>query len=195
MRFRSKCVASCGRAESGAVATESVGCASLPSGRETYMVASSLSAFSLSPPSTPSASRSAATPASRSRSCCSLSPSISRSEACFAILNFSVSSLKISAAWFVGLCCDKVWLWFALRVGWVRESCVSEDFRDCRCCDRNWESVLRLSEMRRSEAVSLAILKCDVHWAMSWWGLVCCKKGVLCVLGSVRRQGLRREAF
>lgn len=105
--------------------------------KRTHIVASSFSGFSLSPPSTPSASRSAATPASLSRSCCSLSPSISRSEACFAILNFSVSSLKISAAWFVGLCCERVWLWFALSVWWVRESWAREDWRDCRCCVRN----------------------------------------------------------
>ena len=76
--------------------------------RPTYMVASSLSAFSLSPPSTPSASRSCATPASLSLSCCNLSPSISRSLACFAILNFSVSKRRISAAWFVGLCWESV---------------------------------------------------------------------------------------
>lgn len=158
------------------------------------MVASSFSGFSLSPPSTPSASRSAATPASRSRSCCSRSPSISRSEACFAILNFSVSSLRISAAWLVGLCWDRVWLWFALSVWCVRESWESEDCRDCRCCVRNCERVESESEMRRREAVSLAILKCDVHCEMSWDSQYVLRA----VFGgqvSVQRRDLRREAW
>ena len=68
----------------------------------------------------------------------------------------------------VGLCCERVWLWLALRVWWVRESCASEDLRDCRCCERNCDRVESESLMRRSEAVSLAILKCEVHCEMSW---------------------------
>jgi hypothetical protein len=61
-----------------------------------------------------------------------------------------------------------VWLWFALRVWWVRDSWLSEDLRDWRCCERNCERVERESLMRRREAVSLAILKCEVHCEMSW---------------------------
>lgn len=37
-----------------------------------------------------------------------------------------------------------------------------------RCWVRNSLSVLRDSFMRWSEVLSLAILKCDVHCAMSW---------------------------
>ena len=74
-----------------------------------------------------------------------------------------------------------------MRDSWEREDC-----KDCRCCVRNCESVERLSEMRRREAVSLAILKWDVHCEMSWvvsmW--VCFKDGE-----GVRRRGLHREAF
>jgi hypothetical protein len=137
---------------------------------ETYTVASSLGLFSRSPPSTPSASSSASIPPSLPTSCASRSPSISRSLACFAILNFSVSRRRISAAWLVGLCWLSVCEWLAASVWCVRFSCVSVDCRDCRCCERNWERVERESFMRTSEAVSLAILKCEVHCAMSWWG-------------------------
>lgn len=47
-----------------------------------------------------------------------------------------------------------------------------------RCWERKVERVLRESEMRRREAVSLEILKCVVHCAMSWTeGLAgCCAR-------------------
>jgi hypothetical protein len=60
-----------------------------------------------------------------------------------------------------------VCVWFALSVWWVRESWDSEDRSVWRCWVRKEESVLRESEMRRREAVSLPILKCEVHWEMS----------------------------
>lgn len=50
----------------------------------------------------------------------------------------------------------------------MRESWDREDCKDCRCCVRNCESVDKESLIRRSEAVSLAILKCDVHCEISW---------------------------
>jgi hypothetical protein len=40
-----------------------------------------------------------------------------------------------------------------------------------RCCVRKEESVERESEMRRSDAVSLEILKWDVHWEISYAGV------------------------
>jgi hypothetical protein len=52
----------------------------------------------------------------------------------------------------------------------VRDSWEREDWRVCRCCVRKEESVLSESEMRRREAVSLPILKCEVHWEMSCMG-------------------------
>jgi hypothetical protein len=61
-----------------------------------------------------------------------------------------------------------VWLWFALRVWCVRESWEREDWRVWRCWVRKEESVESESEMRRREAVSLPILKCEVHCEMSW---------------------------
>jgi hypothetical protein len=122
-------------------------CASPPMADRTYTVASS-PALGSTPPSTPSSSNSPATPPNLARSLCSLSPSISRSLACFAILNFSVSNLKISAAWFVGLCWLRVWLWFAESVWCVRFSALREDWMERRCWVRNSLSVLRDSFMR-----------------------------------------------
>jgi hypothetical protein len=122
-------------------------CASLHMEDSTYTVASS-PALGSTPPSTPSSSNSPATPPNLARSLCSLSPSISRSLACFAILNFSVSSLRISAAWFVGLCWLRVWLWFAESVWCVRFRALREDWMERRCWVRNSLSVLRDSFMR-----------------------------------------------
>jgi hypothetical protein len=61
---------------------------------------------------------------------------------------------------------------------------------------RKDESVLSESEMRRSESLSLAILKCEVHWEMSWvdvsmWAC----EGMLWWDVDVLQRDLRREAF
>lgn len=50
--------------------------------------------------------------------------------------------------------------------------------RECRCWCRKVERVERESEIRVREAVSLVILKWDVHWEISWEGLL-----VLCLEG------------
>lgn len=154
---------------------------------KTYTVASS-PGLSTAPPSTPSSSSSLATFPNRPNSACSLSPSISRSLACFAILNFSVSRRRMSDAWSTALCWLMVWLWFALSVWWVRESWDKDDWREERCWERKVLRVERESEMRRREAVSLPILKCEVHWEMSWVGGVSCERigVVLWVLGGMR---------
>jgi hypothetical protein len=78
----------------------------------------------------------------------------------------------MSLAWSMALCWASVCVWFALRVWWVRESWVSWVERVDRCWDRKVCRVLRESEIRVREAVSLEILKWDVHWDMSCWGLV-----------------------
>jgi hypothetical protein len=52
-------------------------------------------------------------------------------------------------------------------VWWVRERAESWVERVDRCWLRKVCRVLRESEMRVREAVSLLILKCDVHWDMS----------------------------
>lgn len=50
--------------------------------------------------------------------------------------------------------------------------------------------------MRRREAVSLPILKCDVHCAISYGGSVCCSTGRWwVVVRSVQQRDLRRGAF
>lgn len=86
----------------------------------------------------------------------------------------------MAAACVVGLCWVSVWAWLAARVWWVRERAVSWVERVERWWVRKVESVVRESEMRRSEAVSLEILKWDVHWAISWgeWAVSCgCSRG------------------
>jgi hypothetical protein len=60
----------------------------------------------------------------------------------------------------------------------VRDSCWSCADSEDRCCVRKDERVERESEMRRSESLSLAILKCDVHWEMSWIMLMECFGGM-----------------
>ena len=64
-----------------------------------------------------------------------------------------------------------MWLWFAERVWCVRFSALREDWMERRCWVRNSLRVLRDSFMRWREVLSLAILKCDVHCAMSWVSL------------------------
>lgn len=45
---------------------------------------------------------------------------------------------------------------------------------DCRCCARKVLSVESESLIRKREAVSFPILKCDVHWAISFGVLIWC---------------------
>lgn len=61
-------------------------------------------------------------------------------------------------------------MWFADSVWCVRVREVSCDRIEERCCVRKVESVERESLTRRREAVSLEILKCEVHCAISWRG-------------------------
>lgn len=70
----------------------------------------------------------------------------------------------------MALCWASVWLWLADRVWWVRLRVERVDWREERCWVRKEERVERESEMRRRESLSLAILKWDVHWEMSWSG-------------------------
>jgi hypothetical protein len=135
--------------------------------KNTYTVASSSGPRSLSPPSTPSASNSPRTFPRRESSDCNRSPSMSRSLACLAILNFSVSSFNIVLAWSVGLCWATTWLCCEESVLCVLDSLESVPWRDWRFWERNWESVERESEMRRSESRSPRDLKLAVHCDMS----------------------------
>ena len=70
----------------------------------------------------------------------------------------------------MALCWASVWVWFAERVWCVRDRALSCWERECRCCVRKVERVESESEMRVREAVSLEILKCEVHWDMSCGG-------------------------
>ena len=73
----------------------------------------------------------------------------------------------MAAAWVVGLCWARVCEWFAARVWWVRERWERVDCREERFWVRKVESVESESEMRERAAVSFAILKCEVHWAIN----------------------------
>jgi hypothetical protein len=98
-------------------------------------------------------------------------------------------------AWSIALWVERVCVWFAARVEWVRDRWASCVERVERCWVRNWERVDSESEMRRREAVSFWILKWEVHWDINYGGrgLVVLGKGYGEV--DVRRRGLRRGAF
>ena len=135
------------------------------------MVGSSTPLDLLTPslPSTPSPSTRSNSALKLSSSPSSLSLSSSASRTCFATLNFLVSSSTISAACFappscattVSLCCD--WRVLSWRVS--LRSAVSASRRRR---ERDSSSVLREEEIRDKAALSGAMLKFVIVWAMSW---------------------------
>jgi hypothetical protein len=138
---------------------------------KTHIVGSSTPLDLLTPslPSTPSPSTRSNSALRLSSSPSSLSLSSSASRTCFATLNFLVSSSTISAACFappscattVSLCCD--WRVLSWRVS--LRSAVSASRRRR---ERDSSSVLREEEMRDRAALSGAMLKFVIVWAMSW---------------------------
>lgn len=137
---------------------------------KTHIVGSSTPLDLLTPslPSTPSPSTRSSSALKLSSSPSSLSLSSSASRTCFATLNFLVSSSTISAACFappscattVSLCCD--WRVLSWRVSFRSAVSASRRRRE-----RDSSSVLREEEMRDRAALSGAMLKFVIVWAMS----------------------------